>query len=715
MQRSTKEKLIASSLIVGLWLIIGTLAYGFLLFPQIHQRLADALHDDQPSGHTDVTLVAIDQKSLEAVGQGGLGRWQDWQRAYYATVIENLEKAGARVIGVDVFFSEPNAEGRAALLQQYLQISGQTDASGKAAQLAAADDAALKKTLQSHDNVIVAANVAGTNDVLLPSPAVTGTGTMIGSVTLAEDADNVLRRVPLWTGNAIVAKGFAFSLFLAWTGAAEDDFARSASAITYTGQPLRDADDGHRFPAWSFPTDSLGRILVRFRGLPFAGFPTLSFVDVYNNSFDPATVKGKAILIGEMDAGLHDDLYTPASFGQKRPGVEVHAHALQSLINNDTVMDAPIWMHALLTLAAVVLLAVVGIFLGPLWGLGVLVLLLLGTFGYSTWAFDTQRLIISVWYIGLALTGAYASILVYKIFLEQREKKVALRAFSHYVSDKVANIMVRNPSLLKLGGEKKVLSVTFTDIAGFTTLSEQLTPEQITDFLHIYLDTMTQTVLREDGTLDKYIGDAIMSIFGAPLYYEDHAKRACRAILAMHAAIPEVMRQLPLELPEGMTLAIRSGIATGEMVVGNFGSHKRFDYTVIGDTVNLSSRLEGANKQYHSQICVNEDTYQAAKDTFLFRSLDNIRVKGKRKPVRIYELMAQLEGIDRSLEAMVEDFERAFVQYQQRDFENAREAFLNLHHTYADGVSEIYMHRCAHYLENPPAATWDGVYTMETK
>lgn len=715
MLRQTKEQLLASLFILLLWTAVGTLLYALLFLPQIHTRLTDLLHDEQATGSTQVRIVAIDAKSLSPQSEGGLGRWQDWQRSYYAQVIAHLRAAGAKVIGVDVFFSEPSSENRQGMLTTFLQEQGLAADPAAVEAFAERDDRLLRSQIEGKTDVVLAADAMATGDVLLPSPLITGSGAQLGSVTLTEDSDNVLRRIPLWTGSAVVPHSFAFRLFLAWTGAEEGDFVRSATGARYTGPQLRAGGSGTKLPLWSFAYGEEQKVHVRFAGAPQTRFPTLSFVDVYKNSFDPAVVAGQVVLIGEVDAGLHDNVYTPASFGQKRPGVEVHAQALQSLLNNDTVAPAPLWYHLLLTVGLLLVLLAVGMRLGPVWGAVLLVLLLVAQFGYSLYAFETQRLMISSWYLGLALSLAYLSLLIYKLFLEQREKKIAIKAFSHYVSDKVATLMMQKPSLLQLGGEKRTLTVTFTDIAGFTTLSEQLTPEQISDFLRIYLETMTNIVLEEDGTLDKYIGDAIMCLYGAPLHFEDHALRACRAALAMHAAIPDILRALPMTLPGDLPLAIRTGIGTGEMVVGNFGSLRRFDYTVIGDTVNLASRLEGANKQYGSQICVNEETYLAAREACVFRTLDTIRVKGKNKPVHIYELLALRGAASTMAERMTEDFERAFLLYQARDFQKAKEGFISVHETFGDAIALVYAHRCTAFLETPPAAHWDGVFVMTTK
>ncbi|PIV90431.1 hypothetical protein COW46_02900 [Candidatus Gracilibacteria bacterium CG17_big_fil_post_rev_8_21_14_2_50_48_13] len=715
MLRHTKEQLVTSFVFLVFWSILGTMMYMFLLFPQVHTRLTDLLHDEQATLPTHVTLVGIDQKSLSSESEGGLGRWQDWRRSYYAKTIEHLRAAGATVIGVDVFFSEPSSEGQAKTIKNFLERQGIPFDSESVSAFAEEEDRALRSQIEGKNDIVLAADATKGMPALVPDARITGSGAMLGSVTLVEDSDNILRRVPLWTGSAVVPHSFAFRLFLAWTGAKEGDFRREQQHIAYTGPQLRSMGSGTKLPLWNFTTDTEGTLPVRFRGAPLTRFPLISFVDAYNNAFDPSLVAGKIVLIGEVDAGLHDNVYTPVSFGQKRPGVEVHAQALESLINNDTTTPAPIWYHALFTAVLLMVLLVVGMKFGAVWGAVMLFFLLASEFFYTLWAFDASRLTLSSWYIGLALVGTYASLLVYKLFLEQRDKKQAIKAFSHYVSDKVANMMIRQPSLLRLGGEKRTLSVSFTDIANFTTISEQLTPEQISDFLRIYLERMTNIVLSEDGTLDKYIGDALMCLYGAPLAFDDHALRACRAALAMHAAIPDIQRALPMTLPPDLPLAIRTGIGTGEMVVGNFGSQKRFDYTAIGDTVNTASRLEGANKQYSSQICVNEATYLAVQDACVLRTLDIVRVKGKHQPVKIYELLSMRDASSTMMEKMSEEFERAFLHYQGKDFLTARDVFESIHATFGDAVSAMYVHRCNTYLEKPPAASWDGVYVMTSK
>lgn len=715
MRTTKKTPLLIGAAILLLCTGISTTAYAFSFFSQPHYRFVDLLHDATPRGATDVVLVAIDKKSLQAQEQGGLGRWQDWDRSYYATTLERLKQAGAQTVGIDIFFSEPSSEQKKETITAFLAETGASgEDEGAILRVAQRGDLVFKKTLEAYPDTILAADASDPQSPLLPAREVAGSGTKLGSVALQEDVDNILRRVPLWTQSSIVPTSFAFEVFLAWTGAEERDFVIEDGQVRYIGPVLR-SPKGATFPTWNFPIDAFGKFQVRFQGEPFERFPVLSFVDVYHGKFAEEDVRGKVVLIGEMDAGLHDDLYTPASQGKKRPGVAVHAHAIQSLINNDSLGNASLLTHTLVALGLTGVLLCIGILWGPIAATITLILLTIGMFMGSYAAFGTLRLILSPWYLGMSLLLAYGSVLIYKIFFEQRQKKLAIRAFSHYVSKDIATMMVKDPSLLRLGGQKQELTVSFTDIAGFTQLSEQLSPEEISDFLHVYLDIMTEVILARNGTLDKYIGDAIMAIYGAPIHSQDHAILACHAALDMHQAIPDVLRKLPLHTPKDFVLQIRTGIATGDMVVGNFGSQTRFDYTVIGDTVNLASRLEGVNKVYHSEICVHEATRDAAKDQFLFRTLDVITVQGKKQPVRIYELLARHEEAERSVVQMAEESERAFILYQQRDFQEAHDRYKDIYDVHKDPIALAYMQRCTKYLQTPPPVSWNGTFIMEHK
>jgi class 3 adenylate cyclase/uncharacterized membrane protein SpoIIM required for sporulation len=304
--------------------------------------------------------------------------------------------------------------------------------------------------------------------------------------------------------------------------------------------------------------------------------------------------------------------------------------------------------------------------------------------------------------------------LVYLFIENQRykvseEKKMIQGAFQHYVAPALVSEILKNPEKLKLGGEKKEITVFFSDIRGFTSLSEKLGPEDLVLLLNNYLDIMTEIILDHKGVVDKYIGDAIMAFWGAPLDEPKHAYLGCKASLKML----EELKRLNIDLKKRGLPEINIGIGlnTNPMVVGNMGSNKRFDYTVIGDAVNLGSRLESINKQYGTNIIVSEYTRKQVIDDFEFRELDYVKVKGKDNPIRIYELISFKASGNLRLK---NDFEKALNFYRQQEFTTAKELFLRLAKE-GDNPSKVYIERCEEYINNPPTESWDGVFIMTKK
>jgi adenylate cyclase len=279
----------------------------------------------------------------------------------------------------------------------------------------------------------------------------------------------------------------------------------------------------------------------------------------------------------------------------------------------------------------------------------------------------------------------------------------------------VVSELLKNPDMLKLGGEERVMTVIFSDVAGFTTISENLTPTQLVVLLNEYLTAMTDTVLSYDGIIDKYEGDAIMAEFGAPLPDEQHAIKACFAAIDMQKTLAEMRAKWKAEgRPE---LRARVGINSGPMVIGNMGSREIFDYTVMGDNVNLSSRLEGVNKVYGTFIMCSEATRLMVGDSILTRELDIIRVKGKTEGVKIHEVLARAsDGLDEIRSRLVKTYRRGLEAYKNRRWQEGIELFREaLAVEPSDGPSSLYLERCAEFLENPPGDDWDGIFTMRTK
>jgi adenylate cyclase len=313
----------------------------------------------------------------------------------------------------------------------------------------------------------------------------------------------------------------------------------------------------------------------------------------------------------------------------------------------------------------------------------------------------------------LTMMTIYLGITVYRYVTEEREKKKIRGAFQYYLTPSVVNEILKDPAKLKLGGDKKHLSVMFSDIRGFTTISEKLSPEELVRLLNEYLTAMTDIVFKYEGLLDKYIGDAIMAVFGAPLEQPDHALRACRTGLEMMAKLQELRAKWAAEGRPDVDIGV--GINSGDMVVGNMGSEMRFDYTVMGDSVNLASRLEGTNKEYGTHIILSEFTYEIVKAELYCRELDAVRVKGKKRPVRLYELLGERRDAAQ-WQPWVEPFETGLAEYRAGRWDEAMAAFNKVQEIRpGDYPAQLYVERCTALKAHPPEGEWDGVFTMTKK
>ncbi len=348
---------------------------------------------------------------------------------------------------------------------------------------------------------------------------------------------------------------------------------------------------------------------------------------------------GKIVLVAVFNAlGLVDVHKSPYGIMY---GIEHHANTLYTILTQNFLYHATFLENVslILTFAFVmgILVSNISITIGAL--LALIMILLYAILGY--WIFASKSII--VWYSTgiISIVSSFVGIVIYKVLTEEKEKYKIKSMFSKYVSKEHVEQLIKNPEKLKLGGEKKLLTVLFSDVRSFTTISEAMTPEELVSHLNEYLSEMTKIVIDTGGTLDKYVGDEIMAFYGAPVEYPDHAYKACKAAVIMMDRLHELQEKWKKEGKPPLNIGI--GINTGEMVVGNMGSEARMDYTVMGDAVNLGARLEGTNKMYGTNIIISEFTYEHVKDKVIVRELDFIRVKGKLKPVRIYELLDVLE------------------------------------------------------------------------
>lgn len=465
------------------------------------------------------------------------------------------------------------------------------------------------------------------------------------------------------------------------------------------------------------PADEEGRLLINYYG-PKRAFRYYSLSDVLNGGIEPYKFGDKVVLLGFTSA-ISQDFYSVPFQNDTYPGVEINATIVANILNDDFLIrpKATILIEA----AAILLLGLVMTIgrhdKGPLWSVWAALSAVFGVAALAYAAFVFGKIWINVTYPLLFIVVDYLTITSYKYFTEEKQKRGLKNAFQHYVSPAVVQRMMTEEQDLRLGGERKQLTALFTDIEGFTPISESMPPEELVAFLNNYLSEMTKIVLAYEGTLDKYVGDAIMAFYGAPIDQPDHAARACKTAVDMLVRLKKL--QVDWEAAGLPLIQIRIGINSGEMSVGNIGSWERFDYTIMGDNVNLASRLEGVNKYYGTRIIISQATYELCQQsgavTLIVRELDNIRVKGRREPVTIFELVGY-DGLYSQKQALIQAFCEGLTAYKAYNWEAAMRLF---EHALAldpkDTPSQMYIERCREFQRTPPPEDWDGVFAMKNK
>lgn len=698
-----------TSFVILLALILFFFDFPFLRFMELKTLdLRIASRGTLPTG-SETVIAVIDEKSLTE-----LGRWP-WPRTTIAKLVDKLKASGAKAVGFDIVFSEPD-KNDAALAGSIARAGNVT--LGYFFHLSKKDVAHLseKDIAKDADNIknsryqIINSLEKNPDDSSLPKAYApqanlkifSGTSANSGFFNMIPDTDGSMRWSPLVIkfGNNYYSSLPVSVLhqYLNWPLV-------SLNLAGYGAEGIKIGDT-------TVPTDESGRLLVNYMG-PAKTFPHYSISDILKGRIPAEKIRNKIVLVGATAIGIYDLRVTP--FGATYPGVEIHATVIDNILHRNFLthsgftrfidLCAIILFGLLMGLIIPRLKAVKGIFFA---------LTIIGVFlAINMLLFARYNVWLNLIYPALTMITIYLGITVYRYITEEREKKKIRGAFQYYLTASVINEMLKNPDKLKLGGDKKNLSVLFSDIRGFTTISEKLTPEELVHLLNEYLTAMTDIVFKYDGMLDKYMGDAIMAVFGAPLDQTDHARRACQTALDM---MNELHRLQKKWIEEGKPpLNIGIGINSGDMVVGNMGSQMRFDYTVMGDMVNLGSRLEGTNKEYGSNIIFSEFTYDAVKDFMCCRELDWVRVKGKKLPVKIYELLGEKKD-EGKFKEFIDNFEKGLALYRAAKWDEAIAAFqktLNIRPE--DAASLLYIERCKNLKENPPPAPWDGVFTMTRK
>ena len=640
---------------------------------------------DYDSASSEIVVVAIDEKSLKP---DQLGPFKRWPRENYARAVEILNANEAAAIGIDVTFPDTSIVGPE-------------------------DDRVLAETLSRYDNVVLASryffdsgqrNYEWPNDIFLESDPI------MGWINIQLDSDGFVRSLPIFSQSD---RGVidAFSLALARI------YLRAQPSGYRVLDGYFDYSEDIRIPAWSKKDKASGEeahfMYINYFAQPNK-FTHISFSDLLAENLtdkkgNPIDFRDKIVIIGPTAIDLQDDYLSPVSEGVRMPGVEIHANNVQTVVTRQFLRDQSalsLWLTILGFLAVNI---IIFSFLKVRYTIPLIVLEIFGVLVGGIVAYE-YRVIVNVVYPILTILLSFTGTFLLRFILEQRERQFIEGAFGHFVNKDVVKQIQKDPNMLKLGGEKREITVFFSDIAGFTTISEQLKPEELVKFLNEYLGAMTEIILAHQGTLDKYEGDAIMAFWNAPIPTADHQLHACLAALENQQRLTKLREKwAKLKLPE---LKVRIGLNSGEAVVGNMGSEDRFDYTAMGDNVNLASRLESINKQYGTYLIIAESTYEAVKDKVICRELDQIRVKGKAEPVRIYELVAKKEEVSNELKEKLYQYSQALTLYRGKRFAESQTKFASLSD---DAPSAVFVKRCAEFIKNPPSAGWDGVWNFEVK
>lgn len=664
-----------------------------------------------PAAATEqVCTIIIDQSSLDDA-EDLLGITWKWPREIYGAILSFCQRGGARVVAFDMIYTERSdidvgddmrfgkaiADGPPCVVALPLEKdAARASPSGWPAagpqQFRNASER-LHVTPALHARFVMA-------QASFPVPQVITNVTLLGNVAATPDVDALFRRVPV---GKVLDNHFVPSLGLSAYLAAHPD----RDIDVHPGVAIT----GNRH----IPLDNRGNAILRFRG-PSQTHLALNATAVLQSelrlregrapTIDPTILKDHYIFFGVTAPGLMD--LKPTPMGQTYPGVEVHATFLDNLLADDFARIPPAPFTAIAILAAGLIAGILGRRCRN-WRQTTLALIsmlalppMLGIAAYPAklW-FPVAPLDIAA---GLALLTA----IIVNYALEGHQKRFIKNAFKQYLSPVVIDKLVQDPGRLQLGGETRTLSLFFSDIQGFTTISEGLSPTALTALLNTYLTAMTNIIHDEGGTIDKYEGDAIIAFWNAPLEQPDHAVRAVRAALRCQAKLTE-MRPM-LQNAYGKDIAARIGINTGPVVIGNMGSNQRFDYTFLGDAGNLAARLEGINKQFGTYLMLSEFTREAIGDAFPVRELSRVRVVGKAHPVTVFEpfLPADFDAHKTALKA----FADALQLYYAGDFKAAQSVFAKLTNT--DATARIYAERCRTLAASPPG-DWDGIWTMTEK
>jgi adenylate cyclase len=714
-----------------------------------------------------IVIVGLDEKTLQKVGSYPIAR------NYYAKAVDRVAAGGARVIAFDFDFPTPEKNSAVEALKKL-----ESELSGAASRRAASPMVLekIRDIERSSDNdAVFADSIKRAGNVVLGHIFLGQDRAKQIDAKASEDYYDILWGHPFpqmqkLKGNFDLSKagfdpyaghegGVAYGIeanirilaeaalsfgFFNYGPERDGIFRRSASLIRYQDREwfpslaleslkiyenIKDESEVAYMSVnglerlevgpHTYFTQPDGSFLINFAG-PFRTYPHYSMVDVMDGTVPAQTFQGKIAIMGATALGIGD--LRPMPFQSSDfMGVELHANVLDNLLNNEIPGRGFLRREINQEVIDVVFILIFGLGMGyafarlkPLHSTFSMMAALAAFFGITYFAFAHYGMWLYMVIPAGVLVVNYGAITSFRMVFEEREKRKVRKTFARYVSPGVIRLLEEDPKkYFKTGGESKELTIMFSDIRSFTSISEGLTPDELVALLNEYLGEMTNILFTDWGTLDKYIGDALMAFWGSPYPQQDHAMRACKCALDMSRRLEEL--NLKWEVEGKKALSIGIGINTGTVNVGNMGSSSRFAWTVMGDAVNLASRLEGQNKEYHTARIISEFTHSQVKEQFVCRDLDRIRVKGKLKPVKIYELLDYGRNAEKHRDLLTRwnDAQSAFYRMAWDEAAQKLEAILKLYPN--DGPAETFLLRAHDYYKEEPVPEWDGVYVAKTK
>jgi adenylate cyclase len=696
----------------------------------------------------DIVVILLDQESINWAHENPDRRWSwPWPREAYGDIVNYMNEGGARSLAFDVIFSEPSVYGNEDD-QKFIEAEADY---GRVVQTVffSTQTGNVRKWPPGLNKIVFepkdfgaflnrfnfAKDEAGTS-VQLPVQGLTGAAGILGDITGKADPDGIHRRIKLFTlfdGKAIPGLGAA-SLLVSQNAEKEISYKPGAKSIIWGN--------------YTIPVNNDGNTLLRYRG-SLERWPCYNAMDIlrsadawkrgdsaFMESYDylpPENFKDAYVFFGFYAPGLYDIFSTPIS--SVYPGMGVHITLLDNLLQQDFIRETSAWFDVLIIIASVSLITLLVLFSNRI-PLTIAVTVLL--FGLLVFGCGGAYQFAGLWVpLSPPLGAAFLSFLtaaLYSYATEGSQKRFIKSAFSRYLAPSVIEQIIADPSKLNLGGEKRNMTTIFTDIQRFSSISEALQneyaddgPRVLVNLLNLYFTEMSNIVLANGGTIDKYEGDAIVAFFGAPIWTEKHAALACLSAIEMKKREKELVKDImnpesgfysPLSklidkgvIRKNRPLYTRLGINSGAMVVGNMGTPSKMDYTVMGNAVNMAARLEGVNKQYDtSGILISEYTKDIIGGEFAVRGLSRTRMVGINMPVRLYELLGLKSEAPEELLDMLDMWEKGMTAYENQDFAGAEKIFTSImEKNKTDGVAKLYRKRCERYAATPPSAEkWDG-------